>query len=150
MTLAVGDLAPTFELRSTSGKKLSSEELRGRSYVLYFYPKDFTSVCTKQACSFRDHFADLRDLSVLVFGISRDDVDTHIRFKEEHDLPFELLADEDGSTAKAYGARVPLLGVNKRVTYLIDSEGKVAAVHSEMMGEESHVNAVLEVLQAGR
>lgn len=150
MPLSVGDQAPGFRLESTSGETICLDDLKGHSFVLYFYPKDFTAVCTKQACSFRDQFAELRELSVPVFGVSRDNLDTHRRFKGENNLPFELLADEDGSVAKAYGARVPLLGITKRVTYLIDAEGRVAAVHEEMMGDASHVNAVLEALQLGK
>lgn len=149
MALSVGDHAPEFCLESTSGAKLSSGDLKGKRFVLYFYPKDFTSVCTKQACSFRDQFAELRDLSVPVFGVSRDNLDTHRRFKEEHKLPFELLSDPDGRVAKAYGARVPLLGVTRRVTYLVDEQGRIAAVHEEMMGDVSHVNAVLAALSRG-
>jgi len=120
--------------------------MKGSAFVLYFYPKDFTSVCTKQACSFRDQFAELRRLDIPVFGVSRDDLDTHKRFKKENDLPFELLTDPHGEVAKLYGARVPLIGVNKRVTYLIDEDGLVAAIHSEMLGDASHVNAVLQAL----
>ena len=150
MALSIGDQAPEFNLQSTNGSQVSLSELKGQSFVLYFYPKDFTPVCTKQACSFRDQFADLRDLSVPVFGVSRDSMDTHLRFKEEHRLPFDLLADENGQVAKAYGARMPLVGITKRITYLVDAEGSIAAVHEEMMGDASHVNAVLEALQVGK
>lgn len=122
-------------------------DLKCSAFVLYFYPKDFTSVCTKQACSFRDEFSHLKDLSIPVFGVSRDDLDTHHRFKEEHSLPFELLADKDGAVARLFKARVPLLGVTKRITYLIDAEQKVAAVHEEMMGDASHVGAMLAALE---
>ncbi|MBK1876899.1 peroxiredoxin [Pelagicoccus mobilis] len=149
MGLSVGDIAPDFCLESSGGGVVSSNDLRGQCFVLYFYPKDFTSVCTAEACSFRDQFADLRDLDVTVFGVSRDDLDTHRKFKEEYDLPFELLSDPDGKTAKAYGARVPLLGVTKRVTYLVNGEGRIAAVHEEMFGDASHVNAVLSALSKG-
>jgi len=149
MALCVGALAPDFSLDSTNGKRVSLSSLQGKAFVLYFYPKDFTSVCTAQACSFRDQFADLRNLSVSVFGVSRDDLDTHRKFKAEHSLPFELLADVDGSVAKDYKARLPLLGVSKRITYLIDAEGRVAAVHEEMFGSARHVHAVRAALEVG-
>lgn len=146
MSLKIGDKAPGFRLESTGGGFVSLEDLKGKPFVLYFYPKDFTSVCTKQACSFRDQFEHLRELEVPVFGVSRDNLDTHARFKQEHQLPFELLADVDGSVAKAYKARIPLVGVNKRVTYLVDAEQAIAAVHDELLGDESHVAAVLAAL----
>ena len=146
MALSVGDTAPEFCLDSTGGSPVSSQSLQGISFVLYFYPKDFTAVCTRQACSFRDQFAELRGLSVPVYGVSRDDLDTHHRFKAEYKLPFDLLSDRDGKVAKAYGAKMPLVAVTKRITYLIGPDGKIAAVHEEFMGDSSHVNAVLEVL----
>ncbi len=146
MSLKVGEKAPDFCLESTGGKRVSLADFQGRKLVLYFYPKDFTSVCTAQACSFRDQFAHLRDLGVPVLGISRDSLDTHRRFKEEYELPFDLLADVDGAIAKAYKARIPILGVNKRITYLIDAEQNIAAVHEELLGDASHVKAILNVL----
>ncbi|MBD5782079.1 peroxiredoxin [Pelagicoccus sp. NFK12] len=147
MSLNVGDEAPDFCLESTGGGTVSLEELKGRPFVLYFYPKDFTSVCTKQACSFRDQFSHLRGLDVSVFGVSRDNLDTHVRFKKEHGLNFELLADADGEVTRAYKARLPFVGIPKRVTYLIGADQKIAAVHDELLGSDSHVTAVLRALQ---
>lgn len=146
MALKIGDRAPAFVAASTGGSNVSLADLQGKPFILYFYPKDFTSVCTKQACSFRDQFSHLRDLEVPVFGVSRDSMDTHHRFKEEYQLPFELLADEEGVLAKAFKARMPLLGVTKRITYLIDGDGRIAAVHDELLGDESHVNEMLKAL----
>lgn len=146
MSLKVGEQAPEFSLPSTGETPFALSEKRGQMFVLYFYPKDFTSVCTKEACSFRDNFAHLRELSIPVFGVSKDDLDTHKRFKAEHDLPFDLLADTDGSVAKLFKARVPLLGVTKRITYLIDADLKIAAVHDELLGDESHVAAIFDAL----
>lgn len=146
MALSIGDKAPDFNLASTGGGRVSLASLRGRAFILYFYPKDFTSVCTKQACSFRDQFTHLRELSVPVFGVSRDNLDTHRRFKEKYQLPFELLADEDGSIARRYKSRVPLIGVNKRITYLIGGDGSIAAVHDELFGDESHVQEMIKSL----
>ncbi|EDY82060.1 antioxidant, AhpC/TSA family [Verrucomicrobiia bacterium DG1235] len=146
MALKIGSVAPEFSLASTSGETFSLSEIKGKVCVLYFYPKDFTPGCTKQACSFRDQFAELRGLEVPVFGISRDSVDTHLKFKEQHGLPFDLLADEDGTVAKLYEARMPLIGVTKRVTYLIDGDGKIAAAHDELFGDESHVREMIKAL----
>lgn len=148
MALSIGDKAPNFDLASTGGGRVSLGDLSGHAFILYFYPKDFTSVCTKQACSFRDQFAHLRELSVPVFGVSRDSLDTHRKFKEEYQLPFELLADEDGAIARLYKSRVPLIGVNKRITYLVGPDGHIAAVHDEMLGDESHVREMLKSLAA--
>ncbi|MDQ8188137.1 peroxiredoxin [Pelagicoccus sp. SDUM812002] len=147
MALRIGDSVPDFRLESTGGSFVSLSDFKGRAFVLYFYPKDFTSVCTKQTCTFRDQFTHLRELDIPVFGVSRDKLDTHRRFKEEYKLPFELLADEDGSVAKSFKARIPLLGVNKRITYLIDEVQKIAAVHDELLGAETHVSAVLKALK---
>lgn len=146
MALKVGDAAPDFRLASTSGSEFRLDTFRGKACILYFYPKDFTSVCTKEACSFRDQFAHLRDLDVPVFGISRDSVDTHLRFKEQFQLPFDLLADEDGAVAKLYKARMPVIGVTKRITYLLDTEQRIAAVHDELFGDDAHVREMLKVL----
>ncbi len=147
MSLKVGEKVPQFCLASTGGGSVSLEDLTGRAFILFFYPKDFSSVCTKEACSFRDQFAHLRDLSVPVFGVSRDNLDTHKRFKAEHNLPFELLADVDGAVARSYKARMPVIGVTKRITYFIDAEQKVAAVYDELLGSESHVKAMLEAVR---
>lgn len=148
MGLKVGEKAPDFCLASTAGGELSLGALKGQAFILYFYPKDFTSLCTQEACSFRDNFEHLRDLSIPAYGVSKDDLDTHHRFKSEHALPFDLLADVDGAVARSYKARVPLLGVTKRITYLIDADLKIAAVHDEMLGGASHVDAMLKTLRA--
>ncbi len=148
MGLKIGEKAPDFCLASTAGGKQSLGELKDQAFVLYFYPKDFTSLCTKEACSFRDNFEHLRDLSIPVYGVSKDDLDTHQRFKSEHALPFDLLADVDGAVARSYKARVPLLGVTKRITYLIAADQTIAAVHDELLGDASHVAAMLKTLEA--
>lgn len=148
MSLKIGDKAPGFNLESTDGSEFRLSEYEGQRLVLYFFPKDFTSVCTKQACSFRDQFGHLRDLGIPVFGISRDSLDTHRRFKEQFQLPFELLADEGGTVSKLYGAQMWLLPVPKRVTYLIDEEGKISAVYEAMLEDEAHVKAMLEAAVA--
>ncbi len=149
MALSVGAKAPDFKLPSTSGKNLSkSEDLQGKPFILYFYPKDFTPGCTAEACEFRDQFEAFRDLDIPVLGVSRDSIDSHLKFKKQHRLPFELLSDKDGKVCKAYDALIPLIRMPKRVTYLINDEHKVAAVFSEMFESKGHIESMLASLQS--
>ncbi|MBC2606556.1 peroxiredoxin [Pelagicoccus albus] len=147
MALKIGTKAPEFELPSTSGDTFVSREMHGKRWVLYFYPKDFTPGCTKEACSFRDEFAELRQTDIPVFGVSRDSIESHLQFKAKHSLPFELLADVSGEVAKLYDARMPIIGVTKRITYLIDGDGFVAGVHDELFGDKSHVASMLKAIR---
>lgn len=145
MALKTGTKAPEFILKSTGDKVIdSAKDLKGKSFILYFYPKDFTSGCTAEACEFRDQFAAFRALKIPVFGVSRDDIPTHERFKEAHKLPFDLLSDEDGQVCKDYDALIPLIKMPKRITYLIDSEHRIAAVFSGMFDSKKHIEAMLE------
>ena len=149
MPLRVGDLAPDFTLPSTSGGKFTlSADGAGQPLVLYFYPKDFTSVCTAEACDFRDNFSQFRSLDVAVIGVSRDDVATHLRFQREHNLPFELLADVAGEVSAAYQALVPVLRINRRVTYLLDKNHRVAAVFENMFSADQHARAMIASLKS--
>jgi peroxiredoxin Q/BCP len=116
-----GDAAPPFRLPSSHGDEVALEGRRGFWTVLYFYPRDNTPGCTAQACAFRDAIAPIRERGCEVFGISTDSVERHRGFAEKHSLPFPLLADVDGTVARAYGAQ-GLLGFNRRWTYLIDPE----------------------------
>ncbi|MCU0438203.1 MAG: peroxiredoxin [Raineya sp.] len=148
MALKVNSVAPNFELPSTNGNKISLEnDLKGKPCVIYFYPKDFTPGCTKEACEFRDQFATFRNLDIDVFGISRDNVETHIKFKDQHKLPFELLSDVDGKVCKAYEALIPIVGVPKRISYLLDKEHKIVAVYQDFFGAEDHIKEMLKKIQ---
>ena len=147
MALSIGTKAPSFSLASTLGTKLSSQDLAGKSYILYFYPKDFTPGCTAEACEFRDQFEAFRELAIPVFGISRDSIESHLKFKAAHKLPFELLSDPDGKVCKAFDALIPLIKMPKRVTYLIDDSGKIAGVFSEMFESKGHIQAMLKKLK---
>jgi thioredoxin-dependent peroxiredoxin len=102
--LKPGDRAPSFQLPSTAGARRSSSDLRGKRFVLYFYPKDDTPGCTREACDFRDQLARLRSAGVEVLGISKDSLSSHDRFRDKYRLPFELLSDEDNAVARAFGA----------------------------------------------
>lgn len=144
MALAVGTKAPDFILSSTSDKKVSlSKDFAGKSLILYFYPKDFTPGCTTEACEFRDQFAEFRNLEIPVFGISRDDIATHEKFKKAYKLPFDLLSDETGKTCKAYDALIPLIKMPKRITYLLDETHQIVGVYDGLFDNKEHVKAML-------
>ncbi|MFC3881019.1 peroxiredoxin [Algoriphagus namhaensis] len=148
MSLSIGQKAPDFSLSSTSGEKVSmSKDLKGKAFILYFYPKDFTPGCTAEACEFRDQFEAFRDLDIPVFGVSRDKMDSHMKFKKQHKLPFDLLSDLDGRVCKAYDALIPLIRMPKRVTYLIDANHEIAAVFSEMFESKGHIESMLSKLK---
>jgi thioredoxin-dependent peroxiredoxin len=148
-----GQPAPDFELQSDAGEKVRLSDFRGRSVVLYFYPKDDTPGCTTEACEFRDAYDAFRERGIEILGVSPDDVASHERFKSKHELPFTLLADPDHRVAEAYGvwgernfAGKKYMGI-KRSTFVIDSDGNVARA---MLGIKpaGHAAAVLERLAA--
>jgi peroxiredoxin Q/BCP len=127
MNLKIDDLAPDFQLLDDSGKKRSLQEFRGNKVALFFYPKNDTPACTRQACSLRDGYQDLLKENIVILGISYDSPESHRKFKEKYDLPFPLLSDKTREVTRQYGATWPLLGgfIAKRYTYLIDEEGKI-------------------------
>jgi peroxiredoxin Q/BCP len=150
--LPVGSHAPDFTAVDQDGKPVSLRDFRGRKVVLYFYPKDHTAGCTKEACAFRDRFARFQRLGVEVLGVSVDDVRSHKAFAEKHRLPFRLLADPDKRLVQAYGVwgekslyGRKYLGTN-RVTYLIDEAGRIAAVFPKVKPDK-HVEEILTLLQ---
>ena len=145
MPLKENTPAPDFTLPSTEGKNFTlSKDAAGKPLVLYFYPKDFSRVCTKEACEFRDQFAFFRHQQIQVYGISRDGIETHQRFRKQHELPFHLLADEAGEVAKLYKATIPLIPLTRRVTYLLDANHKIAAAFEKMFGFEEHIQQMIE------
>jgi peroxiredoxin Q/BCP len=151
MALEIGTKAPDFTLPGTSGLNLNlSRDMESKALILFFYPKDFTRGCTAEACEFRDNFGEFRDLDVPVFGISRDDIKTHERFKKEYKFPFELLSDESGKVCKAYDALIPLIKMPKRVTYLLDAEHRIAAVYSDMFEFKGHIKTMLRKLESAK
>jgi thioredoxin-dependent peroxiredoxin len=130
---AVGARAPAFSLLDQDGKKVTSASLKGKPYVIYFYPKDNTPGCTLEACDFRDNFAAFRKLGVEVFGVSPDSAKSHQGFTEKHQLPFTLLVDDEKELAKAYGVWTmkknygrEFLGI-VRSTFVVDGAGKIGA-----------------------
>lgn len=126
--LAVGAVAPDMTGEDATGKAVKLSEQKGKFAVVYFYPKDGTPGCTKQACAFRDAFTRLEKSGVVVFGVSRDTSESHRQFRKEHNLPFPLVSDESGDLAKAYGVPSKYIFLTARVTFLIDAQGKVARV----------------------
>ncbi|OEK05192.1 peroxiredoxin [Roseivirga misakiensis] len=145
MALNKGAKAPEFKLPSTSDENFVLRD--NVPCIIYFYPKDFTPGCTEEACSFRDGFAELRGLDVAVFGISRDSISQHKKFKSAHNLPFELLSDANGNVCKAYDALIPVVKIPKRVTYLIDKELRIKAVYSDLFGAKKHLERMISELK---
>ena len=124
-----GDPAPAFTGPNQDGKTVSLADFTGKKVVLlYFYPKDFTGGCTKEACGFRDRMGDLQKDNVEVIGVSFDSADSHKRFMDKYHLNFTLLADPDGKIADAYGVRIEGKDMAKRVSFLIGTDGKIIHV----------------------
>ncbi len=147
----VGSLAPDFTLPSQSGEMVSLGDFTGKKpVVLFFYPKDDTPGCTKEACAFRDRFEEFSKLDAEVIGISSDSVESHRRFAAKHHLPFTLLSDEGGKVRKLYGASNTFGFFPGRVTYVIDDEGAVRHIFSSQLGVEKHVEEALEALRSIR
>lgn len=132
--IAEGEKAPDFELQTDSGESVRLSDLKGKPVVLYFYPKDNTPGCTKEACGIRDTWSEFKRRGAVVLGVSADSVASHERFKAKYHLPFTLLADSEHKVAELYGAWQPKHFAGKsflgmvRATVLIDAEGKVAKV----------------------
>lgn len=140
MALSPGTSAPNFTVKDTHGKTVSLSDYAGKTVVLYFYPKDDTPGCTKEACSFRDSYDAYTGKDIVVFGVSKDDEVSHQAFTQKFNLPFPLLADVDGSLMSAYD--VDGGGYAKRVTYVIDGSGKIAKVYDSVK-TDTHATDIL-------
>jgi peroxiredoxin Q/BCP len=146
----VGDAAPDFTLPSQFGTPVSLEDFLGKTaIVLYFYPKDNTSVCTAEACAFRDSYGAFKDVGAEVIGISSDSVESHRQFAAAHHLPFLLLSDTDGMIRKRYVVPTAF-GLPGRVTYVIDKKGMVRRIFFSQFTAEKHVAEALQTLQSIR
>ena len=150
--LAVGTHAPEFTTTDQDGKRRSLSDFKGKKVILYFYPKDNTPGCTKEACAFRDHFAEFRRLGVEILGVGIDHEKSHHAFVQKYHLPFILLADTDKRLVETYGVwgekrlyGKKYMGTN-RVTYLIDEAGKIAAVFPKVK-PDTHPEEILAVLR---
>lgn len=150
MALKVGERAPNFTLPSTSGKDFTLDvDLKNKPCILYFYPKDFTAVCTKEACSFQENMEVFQEMDIDVIGISKDSIETHHKFIKENQLTFELLADEKGEVCKLYDALIPLVRMPKRITYLVDSNHEIVEVVDNMFSATAHIQELIEHLKKG-
>lgn len=153
--LKVGDKAPSFSLKNTEGKTVKLSDFKGKKVVLFFYPKDMTPGCTKEACGFRDDYAVLKKRGVEVIGVSADDQKLHQKFTETYSLPFTLLSDTDHSVMEKYGAWGEKNMYGKKVTgvlrstFLIDEEGRIAHIFRRVKTDthSKDVIAVLDKLQ---
>ena len=143
----VGERAPEFALPDANGKEVSLASFRGRPVVLYFYPKDDTPGCTKEACTFRDQYQDFQDAGAEVLGVSSDSSESHRKFAERHRLPFMLLADRGGKVRKSYGVPATLGLLPGRVTFVIDGQGVVRHVFNSQLDATRHVKEALGVLR---
>ncbi len=150
--LKVGQKAPDFSLMDDSGNKVKLADLKGKKVVLYFYPKDDTPGCTKEACAFRDGIKEIKAQGAVVFGVSADTVESHKKFKDKFDLNFPLLADPDRKVVEDYGTwkeksmyGKKYMGI-ERTTFIIGKEGKISHIFPKVKVDE-HYDEVLEALE---
>ena len=146
MALGVGDRAPLIALPDQNGEERRSDQLNGRSLVLFFYPKDDTPGCTMEACAFRDSYSDLQGLGAEVWGVSGDDAASHGRFASRHKLPYPLLVDRGNGLRKAFGVPSVLGLLPGRVTYVIDGTGVIRHVFNNLLDGPAHRREALEAL----
>ena len=151
LKLKEGDEAPGFTASTNGGGTISLADLKGRNIILYFYPRDDTPGCTKEACAFRDHFADFKKKGAVVLGVSADPVKSHDKFVQKYKLPFTLLADEDRKIVQAYGVwgeksflGRKYMGIH-RVTFLVGPDGRIKKIWPQVKPEE-HAEEVLKAL----
>ncbi|MCW8811143.1 MAG: thioredoxin-dependent thiol peroxidase [Ignavibacteriaceae bacterium] len=152
MALKVGDKAPSFKLKNQDGETISLSDLKGKPVVLYFYPKDDTSGCTKEACNFRDEFPKFGKMKAEIIGISADSVESHKKFAQKYKLPFNLLSDEKKEVIKKYGVWQEKSMYGKkymgivRTTFIIDSSGKIRKIFPKVK-VDNHNKEVMEALK---
>jgi thioredoxin-dependent peroxiredoxin len=154
MTLRVGDLAPDFDVVARQAgqdrRLVLGELLEQKNLVLYFYPRDFTTVCTRETCGFRDAYAELTSSDTEVVGVSVDDAATHDRFAREHGVTFPLVPDSDRALARRYGATSllrDLMGVSARLTFVIARSGRIVAILDSEIRASQHTGGAREAIQ---
>lgn len=147
--IRIGDKVPYFTLKDQNGTNFSIENLvHKKNMVIYFYPKDDTPGCTKEACSFRDEFEDFKDLDTVIIGISGDGVASHKEFEKKYNLPFILLADTKKEVQKLFGVPKSALGlIPGRVTYVVNKEGTVIYIFNSLRKAKEHIKKAKEALQ---
>lgn len=152
VSLKTGDKAPDFSLPSSTGKNIALKDLKGKNVILYFYPKDDTPGCTKEACDFRDKSKLFEKENTVILGVSFDNLKSHEKFIQKYKLPFTLLADEIKETAKSYGVYKLKSFMGKsywgieRTTFWIDGQGKIAAVWPKVK-VEGHIQEILSAME---
>jgi peroxiredoxin Q/BCP len=151
--LKIGDVAPLFAVAAVDGSEGKTVRLADyagkKNVVLFFYPRDFTRVCTAEVCGFRDMYEDLTGKDTEIIGVSLDNADSHRRFAQKNSVPYPLVADTDKVLARAYGAVGTLrgiLGLAKRITFVIDKAGKVAGVFEAELNADTHLDGVKATL----
>ncbi len=150
--LKVGDKAPDFNVSTDAGQKVKLADFKGKKIVLYFYPKDDTPGCTKEACAFRDGISEIKDRGAVVLGVSTDSVDSHKKFKSKFELNFPLLADTDKKIVEAYGVWKEKINYGKkymgieRTTFIINKEGKISHIFPKVKVDE-HYDEVIDALE---
>jgi peroxiredoxin Q/BCP len=153
--IKVGQKAPDFTVTNDAGQKVNLSDFKGKKVVLYFYPKDDTPGCTKEACAFRDGIDEIKGRGAVVLGVSVDSVESHQKFKNKYDLNFSLLADTDKKIVEAYGTwkeksmyGKKYMGV-ERSTFIIDGQGKVTHIFPKVKVDE-HYDQVIDALEDGK
>lgn len=152
MTLNAGDKAPDFLLNDSEGKQVSLKDFSGKTVILYFYPKDSTPGCTREACDFRDSFERLKVADAAVIGVSADSIESHRKFSSKYELPFTLLSDPEHKALEAYGVwkQKSMMGRKfmgiERTTFIIDPQGKIATVYNKVK-VNGHVDEILDFLK---
>ena len=151
MSLRVGQKAPDFDVVSSSGKALKLVDFAGKkNVVLYFYPGDFTPICTKETCGMRDMYADLESKETEVIGVSVDSNESHEKFAAQYKVPFALVSDKKRELAKTYGATSflrDILGKTARITFVIDKKSEIAAIFQGELSASKHVDGVKEAIR---
>jgi len=143
-----GDTLPHFILNNENHQPINISSVKGKYLVLYFYPKDDTPGCVKEACSFRDAFADLTDAGAVVYGVSGDSPGSHARFRKKYRLPFSLLSDNGGELRKLLGVPTDLFGLLPgRVTYVFNTEGKLVDIFKSQLSPQKHVEEALKIIK---
>ena len=150
MSIKTGDCIPLISALNHEGKPVVIDPNNlSASVVIYFYPKDDTPGCTKEACSFRDSHEAFTDAGVKVYGISSDSVESHRKFREKYNLPFDLLTDNKNQIRKAFGVPTNLLGLLPgRVTYVVDKSGTIRHIFNSQLNAERHVTEALEAIKS--
>lgn len=146
----VGDAVPSFQLQDQNGELFDLNSFKGNTaMVIYFYPKDDTPGCTKEACSFRDSYETFTDKNIKVIGISSDDVESHKNFADKYNLPFTLLADTENKVRDMFGVKANAFGlIPGRVTYVIDKEGEVIFMYQSQLQAKKHIEEALKVINS--